>query len=109
MDINSTPVSVKRALRKLGQDLKEARKKRWIPMWLAAERAGMSRATLSKIEKGDEGVSIASYAKVFFILGLLDRLLEVADPRFDAFGLAIDAENLPKRIRVPRREKRGEK
>jgi transcriptional regulator with XRE-family HTH domain len=106
MDINNTPFPVKRALKKLGQDLSDARKRRRIPMRLAAERASISRATLSKIEKGDEGVSVGAYAKILFILGMVQQLAELADPKFDELGLGLEAESLPKRIRIRRKEKR---
>jgi transcriptional regulator with XRE-family HTH domain len=106
MDTSNTPFPVRKALKKLGQDLQEARKRRRIPMWLAAERASISRSTLSKIEQGDEGVSICAYAKILFILGMLQRLTELADSKFDALGLGLEAENLPKRIRIPSSEKR---
>ncbi|MGH2612707.1 MAG: hypothetical protein ACRDFB_06605, partial [Rhabdochlamydiaceae bacterium] len=87
MDIKNTPLPVQRALKKLGQDLCEARKRRRIPMQLAAERATISRTTLSKIEKGDEGVSLGAYAKTLFILGMIHQLSELADPKFDELGL----------------------
>jgi hypothetical protein len=45
MNTKNTPIPVKRALTKLGQDLRDARKRRRIPMELAAERA-FSRVTL---------------------------------------------------------------
>lgn len=102
MDIKSTPIPVRRALKKLGQDIKEARKRRRIPMQLAAERAGISRGTLDKIEKGDEGVSLGAYARVLFILGMIQRLADLAEPKFDELGLNLEAENLPKRIRIPK-------
>lgn len=105
MNIKNTPIPVKRALKKLGQDLGEARKRRRIPMQLAAERAGISRATLSKIERGDDGVSLGAYAKILFILGMIERLAELVDPSLDKLGLELEAENLPKRIRIPRTEK----
>ncbi|MBI5346527.1 MAG: helix-turn-helix domain-containing protein [Chlamydiae bacterium] len=108
MDINNTPLPIKRTLKKLGQDLRNARKRCWIPMWLAAERASISRATLSKIERGDEGVSLGAYAKILFILGMIQRLVELADPKFDEFGLGLETEGLPKRIRIPRKEKNKE-
>lgn len=108
MDIKNTPLPVKRALKKLGQDLCDARKRRRIPMQLAAERAAISRATLSKIERGDDGVSLGAYAKILFVLGMIDRLVELADPTFDVLGLGLEADNLPKRIRISRKEKRGE-
>lgn len=108
MDINNIPLPVKRALKKLGNDLRDARKRRRIPMWLAAERAGISRATLSKIEKGDEGVSLGAYSKILFVLGMIQRLVELADPKFDLLGLGLEAKSLPKRIRIPRKEKRND-
>lgn len=104
MNVSNIPLPVKRALKKLGHDLRDARKRRRIPMQLAAERAGISRTTLSKIEKGDEGVSFGAYAKILFILGMNNRLAELADPKFDAIGLGLEAKNLPKRIRIPRKE-----
>ena len=107
MNISNTPLPVKRALKKFGQDLRDARKRRRITMQLAAERAAISRATLSKIEKGDEGVSFGAYAKVLFVLGMIERLVELADPTFDTLGLGLEADNLPKRIRMSRNEKGG--
>lgn len=74
-------------------------------MWLAAERAAISRATLGKTEKGDEGVSLGAYAKTLFILGMIKRLADLADPIFDALGLELEAEHLPERIRISRKEK----
>ena len=104
---NNTPIPVKRALKKLGHSLRDARKRRRIPMWLAAERASISRATLTKIEKGDEGVSLGSYAKTLFILGMIQQLAELAEPKFDELGLELESESLPKRIRIPQKERRG--
>lgn len=106
MDVSNTPIPVKRALKKLGQDLRDARKRRRIPMRLAAERASVSRSTLDKIEKGDEGVSLGAYAKVLFVLGMIQKLAEIADPKFDELGMELESESLPKRIRIPRKEKR---
>ena len=74
-------------------------------MWLAAKRASISRATLSKIEKGEEGVSLGAYAKILFILGMIKRLSELVDPKFDQMGLDLESERLPKRIRIPRKER----
>ncbi len=105
MDAKQTPIPVKRGLKKLGQDLQDARKRRRIPMRLAAERAAISRATLTKIEKGDPGVSLGAYAKVLFILGMVQRLAEIADSKFDEIGLNLEAESLPERIRIPRKER----
>jgi transcriptional regulator with XRE-family HTH domain len=103
MDISKTPIPVRRALKKLGQDLRDARRRRRIPMQLAAERASISRATLSKIEKGEEGVSLGAYAKVLFVLGMITRVAELAEVAHDELGLHLEAEHLPKRIRIPKK------
>jgi DNA-binding XRE family transcriptional regulator len=105
MNVKNLPTPVNRCLKKIGQDLREARKRRRIPMQLAAERAEISRATLYKIEKGDGGVAMSAYAKVLFILGMIHRLAEIIDPRFDEIGLGMEAEQLPKRIRISKKEK----
>jgi len=98
---SSLPIPVGRALRKLGRDMREARLRRRIPTALMAERASISRTTLVRIEKGEPGVSIGLYAAVLFVLGLVERLAELADIRHDERGLALAEEQLPQRIRRP--------
>src|SRR5438309_11547150 len=103
--VPSVPVPVLRALRKLGADIRDARRRRRIPVSILAERASISRTTLNRIEKGDPGASLGNYATVLFALGLVDRLAEIADPRHDAVGLELEEEHLPQRIRLSRRQK----
>jgi hypothetical protein len=57
---------------------------------------------LTRIEKGDPGTSLGAYATVLFVLGMTDRLADVADPRHDSVGLALEEERLPARVRIPR-------
>jgi len=71
-----------------------------------AERATISRMTLHKVELGDPTVSLGAYATVLFILGLTERLAELADVKHDATGLELDEERLPLRIRLPRRSQK---
>ena len=96
----STPLPVQHALRKLGKDIQTARRRRRIPTMLIAERAGVSRPTLLKVEQGHPGVSMGTYARVLFALGILDRLQVVADASHDLVGMAIEEEHLPKRIHL---------
>ena len=98
------PLPVRRALRKLGGDIRDARLRRRIPVAVAAERASISRMTLNKVEKGDPGVALGIYATVLFVLGLADRLGELADAKNDPTGLQLDEEHLPKRIRVSQKK-----
>lgn len=83
----------------LGQSLADARKKRRITMELMAERAGITRKTLAKIEKGESSVLMASYAQVFFVLGMIERMKDLMDAKYDLIGRELEEENLPKRIR----------
>ena len=94
------PIPVQRALAKLGRDIREARIRRRIPTAVMAERAQMTRVTLYKIERGVPGVAMAGYATVLFVLGMIDRIAELADVKSDEVGLALDQERLPKRIRL---------
>lgn len=100
------PLPAKRALRKLGHDIRDARRRRRIPAAIAAQRASMSRTTLVKIEKGDPGVALGLYATVLFVLGMVDRLGDLADPKNDSAGLQLEEEHLPQRIRSARKQKR---
>ncbi len=104
---SALPIPVARALRKLGHDIRDARRRRRIPVAIMAERASVSRMTLNKVEKGNAGVALGTYATVLFVLGMAGRLSDVADPRHDTVGLELEEERLPKRIRLSRRQKPG--
>ena len=99
------PLPVTRALRKLGHDLKDARRRRRIPMAIAAERASISKPTLIRVERGSPTVSMGTYATVLFVLGMADRLADLADLKNDPVGLQLEEENLPQRIRGARKQK----
>ena len=69
-------------------------------MAIMAQRASISRTTLTKVEKGDPGVQLGIYATVLFVLGLVNRIGELADIRNDKAGLELEEEQLPKRVRL---------
>ena len=95
----SMPIPVQRCLRKLGQDIRNARRRRRIPTAILAERAAISRPTLVRVERGHPGVSLGIYATVLFSLGMIERLADLSDVRHDEVGLMLDEERLPERIR----------
>lgn len=101
----SLPRPARTALKKLGEDIAIARKKRHISTVSMAERAFISRGTLYKVERGDPSVSIGIYATVLSILGLADRLAAAADRRNDLLGLDIDEDRLPQKIQPRKRAK----
>ena len=93
------PLPVKRALVKLGADIRASRLRRRISTTVMAERAAVTRTTIYKVEKGDAGVSIGTYATVLFILGLIERLGDLSDVHYDDIGLQLEEMRLPRRIR----------
>ena len=93
------PVSVRNGLKRLGADLKNARLRCRLKMVTIADRAGISRETLAKVQKGDPGGSMGSYASVIFALGLGTGWMTLADIFNDKMGQALDEERIPQRAR----------
>lgn len=73
-----------KVLAQLGENIKLARKRRKLTQTLIAERTGLSRVTLRKIEQGDPSVSMGHYVTVLAQLGLVEDLAQVA--RDDELG-----------------------
>ena len=67
-----------RIMRELGENIRLARLRRDLSSEQVAERAGISRNTLIKIERGDEGVAIGMYFRVLIVLRLEEDLINVA-------------------------------
>jgi len=100
--IKKLPIPVQRALAQLGEDIRNARRRRRVQTQVMAERASITRMTLYRIERGDARVAMGSYATVLFVLGMLDRLGQVAAATEDRLGMDLEDEILPKRIRNPK-------
>ncbi len=89
-----------RILATMGEQIKLARLRRHIPMYIIASRSGLSRQTVISIEKGLPSVSIGNYAMVLHALqGMDSELLNVC--KDDKMGRTIQDLELktPKRIR----------
>lgn len=97
--------TVQRALRKLGDDLQVARKRRRMTVDDFAERLGVSKNTLIRLERGEAGTSVGTLAMALLVLGELPRLSELIDMSRDDTGLLLDRNSLPERIRRPRRSR----
>jgi hypothetical protein len=90
--------SAQKILTSLGESIRLARLRRDLGSEMVAERAGISRATLSAIEGGSGSVSMAAWVQVLFVLGLEKDLLGVA--RDDELGRALQDAKLPTRMRA---------
>ena len=79
-------------LEQLGENIRLARKRRKLTTLQVAERAGIDRTTLYKIEKGNGTVSLAGYFNTFRVLGLQDDFLKLAAD--DVYGRKLQDLNL---------------
>ena len=93
--------SATRQLAALGERLRVARLRRRYSTDTVAKRAGIARGTLYRVEEGDAGVSLATYANVLRVLGLQGDLDLVA--RDDVLGRKLQDLKLPTRRVAPRR------
>jgi transcriptional regulator with XRE-family HTH domain len=93
--------TVDRGLKTLGGDLKDARRRRRIKAELMADRLGVTRATLDRMEKGAAGVSMGTYAMAIYSLDpdKLNTLINIFSRENDVLGQIISDRELPKRIR----------
>ena len=89
-------------LAQMGEQIRLARLRRQLTAELVAQRAGISRMTLTSIEKGSPSVAIGSYAAVLHALNGMDEdLLLIA--KDDELGRKLQDLNLPTRCRAPKK------
>ncbi len=91
-----------RILIQLGENIKLARLRRKLSAEQVSERAGISRTTLSSIEKGGAGVNIGAFVRVLNVLGLEQDLLKVAND--DILGRKLQDIGLVTKKRAPKRD-----
>ena len=96
--------STKKILKIMGEQIKLARLRRDLSAELVAERAGISRASLWKVESGNPAVAMGIYAAVLHALGNMDKDLELI-AKDDEMGRQMQDLNLLTRKRASRRNK----
>lgn len=70
-------------IKRLGQNIQIARKRRKMSASELATKANVSRQALTRIESGDPTVGISKVFNVLNALGLLDGISSFADPEMD--------------------------
>jgi transcriptional regulator with XRE-family HTH domain len=101
--MSRTPRPVTRAMARLGEDLGVWRRLQRLTVVQVADRAGVSRDTVMRLEKG-ENVSLENLLRVARSLGVLEQLAEAVDPHQSDVGRMRADEALPQRVRPPRGE-----
>jgi len=91
-----------RILIQMGENIKLARLRRKFSAEQVAERANISRPTLSAIEKGLPTVSIGSYLLVLQVLGLENDFLFLA--KDDILGRKLQDLGISVKERAPKRK-----
>lgn len=94
----------KKLLQAVGENIKLARLRRKLTMDQVSERAGISRPTLSSLEKGNPAVSLGIVLQVLLVLGLEKDILLLA--KDDTLGRKIQDADLTIKERGPKNTKK---
>lgn len=78
---------IKRQTEQFGSHIRQWRMVLGLTAQQVAERADISRDTLRKVEQGDSSVSFSSVLQIARALGVLDELVEAANPLKSDIGL----------------------
>jgi transcriptional regulator with XRE-family HTH domain len=101
MAASRTPIAVANGQRRIGEDLATWRRLRRLTAAQVADRAGISRYTVMRLENG-AGATMENLLRVARALGVLDQLVEAVDPYKTDVGRLRSEEALPERVRPPR-------
>jgi ribosome-binding protein aMBF1 (putative translation factor) len=103
MNSSPIPLPVERALRRVGQSVSMARRRRHMSQEALAERIAASINTVRRLEDGHPGIALQHFARALQVFGQLNKLEDLLDTAQDSVGLALMDERLPQRVRTPRR------
>lgn len=98
MVASKTPAAVSRAMCELGEDLNTWRKLRRLTVDEVADRAGIGRTTVLRLEAGG-GSTLENLLRVARALGVMDGLARAVDPYATDVGRLRADEQLPQRVR----------
>lgn len=85
------------ALARIGANLRTARLRRGETESTLADRLGVSRATITRLERGDGGVSLALALEALLQYGYAEQVFALGDPELDGVGKRLDAFRRPSR------------
>lgn len=95
----TAPAAITQTLSRLGANVAAARINRQWRQQDLAEKAGVSRQIIIRIEDGQLGVSIGAYVAVLWAMGLHGDVAELASAERDLEGQTLAAARLGQRVR----------
>jgi AraC-like DNA-binding protein len=98
---NKLPRELAKDMALVGEQIRLARLRRNLSLEQVAERAQCSIPTLTKVEKGVATVSVGTYLRVLYVLGLHKDILSLAQE--DLLGRALQDARLPHRERATKK------
>ena len=94
-----TPAKTKLATRQIGENISTWRKLYGLTSQQLADKAAVSRSTISRLENGDPTVSLETFLNVCKALNSLDAVVEATDPYETEYGRIRADQALPQRVR----------
>jgi DNA-binding XRE family transcriptional regulator len=97
--VRPVPPPIRRAVARVAEDVAAWRKLRGLTQAQLADRSGVSRDTLVRLEGADGGVSTENLLRILRALGVLDSIPRALDPYETDVGRLRSEELLPQRVR----------
>ncbi len=94
-----TPFAIGQAASEMGENFRAWRILLNLTAEQVAERAGVARSTIGRLERGEPTVGLEVVLNVARVLGVLDSLVTATDPYQTALGRARADSHLPRRVR----------
>jgi transcriptional regulator with XRE-family HTH domain len=99
MATRPNPIRTRRAATELGEHVRAWRKLQGLTIQQLADRAGVNRTTITRLEQGSGPVRLDVFLNVASALGQLDNVVKAIDPYETPLGRARADEVLPQRVR----------
>jgi transcriptional regulator with XRE-family HTH domain len=90
------------AAKSIGENIAAWRKLYGLTSQELADKANVSRATISRLENGDPSVSLETFLNACRTLQTLDAVVDATDPYLTDLGRARASQALPQRVRSKR-------
>ena len=97
-----TTAKTKLAAKQIGENIATWRKLYGLTSLQLADKAAVSRATISRLENGDPTVSFETFLNACRALSSLDAVVEATDPYETDYGRIRADQALPQRVRSKR-------